>query len=152
MDFAIGLPWIPIRAENVPLKIEGISGSVEIAKTISTEEEKVKPGVIPQGGSVMDGLKSIAKGFEKVMVDPLTLAGIAKGGMDLFSGVTQTAPTTATSQADGKSGDISGGVHYGDIIAKGFKFDLGTVPSWFWILAAVGSAAGFILLNKKRKK
>lgn len=156
----LGLPIgglsMPAGSLPVPTTIEGISAPVEIsapvpmpvAKTIAIEDYPV--GTIPLGGSVTDGLKSLAKGLGK-MIDPMTLMALTKGAGSLFGQNTQTAPTTATSQADGKSGDINQTVSFGDFVVKGMKFDLASIPAWVWATVAVSGGIGLIAYLKANK-
>lgn len=154
MNFAAGLPWLPVPVGGlpVPTKVEGISAPVQIVKPVEVDE--VVPGVIPQGGSVSDGLASLAKGFEKgleKMIDPVTMAAVAKG-FDTLGGALQGQPSSASSGADGRSGNINQTVNFGDIVAKGFKFDLGSLPTWAWVALGGMGLIAFLKFNKKGKK
>jgi len=155
MNFGAGLPWLPMPVGGIPTptKVEGISGTVEIPAPAPVEDE-VLPGVIPQGGSVSDGLASLAKGFEKgldKMFDPATMAAVAKG-FDTLGGALQGQPSSASSGADGRSGNINQTVNFGDIVAKGFKFDLGSLPTWAWVALGGMGLIAFLKFNKKGKK
>lgn len=165
MNLAAGLPWITPGSAGFPIeKINGISGPVNVPQEKSpaviqqrtSTSDDVIPGVPPIStttvkGKISDMWQALAAQF--VMNGMSSKSGEGSGLADLIKTPwdAKDAPKISSAQG-GKSGDITGGVNYGDIVAKGLKFDLTSVPSWFWLVAALSSGAGLLFLMKSSKK
>ncbi len=165
MNFAAGLPWITPGSAGFPIdtKISGISGPVEIPQekppvVLQKKTSEVLPGVAPINtttvkGKVTDMWQALAAQFAMSALSSKSGSDTGSGVGDLIKTPWDMKAAPAFSQAQGgTSGDITGGVHYGDLIARGFKFDLSSVPSWFWLVAALSSGAGLLFMLKSGRK
>lgn len=130
---------------NIDLGVENVADDFEI-KNVSPDNNA-------------DSVKSEKKGVFSMALQaflPLLMAGASgSGGLldkagSFVPGVGK-APATSSASADGESGDISQTINFGDIVAKGYKFDLGSVPSWFWVVVAAGGGLYFIKNSGSKK-
>lgn len=164
MNFSAGLPWMPVSkgGMGVPVKVEGVFSPVEIKapKTVLVNEEK--PLAVPGFGSGNnDTLKGFGDGVWQTILSLFASnsnSGSGSGGGSMLSDVKvpweafEGAPSNATSGADGKSGDINQTVNFGDLIARGYKFDLASLPTWAWVALGGMGLIAFLKFNKKGKK
>lgn len=163
MEFGLGLPGLTFPAGGFPIKTEipGISGPVSVTPEKTTvykpeEEKEVVPGVpsintTTVKGKVSDMWQQLLMQFGMNALTSKSDSGSGMGDLVKVPWDMKAAPSVSSAQG-GTSGDITGGVNYGDIVAKGLKFDLTSVPSWFWLVAAVSSGAGLLFLMKSSKK
>lgn len=131
----------------LPISIPGSDLSRGLMIPVSYPTDITIPKTVPISGASTVSIPISQKAGSSV--DPLTIAGFAsaaKGVLDSSGGA--QVPTTATSSADSKSGDINQTVSFGDFIVNGSKFS----PFNTFLLIGVALGSGLFLLSLFKKK